>query len=1315
MPHSLPTVGTVFADVYDVLAEIGVGSFGRVYQARRRSTGQLVALKTLRIDDVAADAAPERQVERFRRETALYADLAHPNIVRLLDAAETADGLLYAVFEYVPGRTLKDVLAVEGALAPREASRLMAQVLDALACAHAHGVVHRDLKPENIMVAQTGARRNAMIVDFGLAGFLADRAGASRLSGTHEMMGTPCYAAPEQLRGEPPSPRADLYSWGLIFLETLTGEPAIVGASPQEVIHRQLGLDPVPVPSSIRDRRLRRLLEATVAKRADRRTARVEDLLDALEESGSARVATPRTGEAERRQVTVVCCGVTFVGGSAGGLDLEELDHLLHVQHAVLDEIASRTGGVVTSVLADRVMLVYGHPQAREDDARRAGRAALQIVAQAARWNQLYAAERDVRLEMRVGVHTGLVIAREEGPSHPSLRDVIGHTPQIAVRLAELAHAGEVLASLDTQHLFRDQLVVEPVGEHHVPETSRPIGVVRLVGTRSAASATLSLDEASPLVGRSREIEHLRSLWGDAQAGTSAAVLVSGDPGMGKSRLVHELRRSVPPDSWLECRCMPENQNTPLRPISDLLTALEASLERLLTRHGFDVAETLPLLAASLGLAGDEPATRPTHTPDRQKELTLDTLVRLLFAVATERPVVLVVEDLHWADPTTLELVKLLVQEVRAPLGPGAPRLVIVLTARPSFTAPWGVGDTPLIHLSGLARPDVETLVRRRVGDAALSPEVLDQVVRNAEGVPLFVEEVVRMLVESAPPPGEELGIPASLRDLLTARLDTLSPGARELAQVAAVLGREFSDDMLRAAASVDVEVVQADLRELIETGIVLQRRSVKWTTYVFKHVLLRDAAYETMVRSTRRGLHRRVAETLRDLFPDVEQQRPELLAHHLEHGGQPARAAQYLKIAGDRTMARGAYVESIRQFERGLACLHAEPHARERWVDELGLAESLGTALIATRGYSAPAVEEAFARASEICDRLGGDVPTRVLYGLWGVRLTRADRDATAALLPRLIEAAERNGDPVSWLFAHGATGVRAFFGGDPRQAHEEFRRSIRWYDTEGYRQFVREYGYDGGLYNFGYLAWSLQQLGAWASAVDVAEQAIAHAERNGSPYGISVALVFRALIARDQGDVATVVRLGDRAIPLATTQKLLYWLGPAACLRGWASLRQGDVELATTQVMQGLELLDVVGQRTTYAYHLAALVEIHLTRGEVDAGLAAVERGLALCATSLDCFYEPELLRLRGELLRRDGRLAAAEADFRRALDLACRRGGRWHELRAATSLARLLDERNQRDAAHGLLLSVYSSFDVTCDTSDLRDARALLAAMG
>jgi TOMM system kinase/cyclase fusion protein len=1313
------TFPTSFDGSYELLAELSRGSFGRVYRARRRGSDRLVALKTMRAAGEEQPAARTRRAERFRRATALHAELTHPNIVRLVDSGEAADGSPYAAFELVRGRTLREVLDAEGALSWREACRLMAQVLDALACAHASDIVHRDLKPENVMITETGARRNAVVLDFGLGAFTGDRAHADGgvLTGMHEMLGTPCYAAPEQLRGEPPTPAADLYSWGLVFLECVTGRRVMSGATPQEVVHEQLGLEPLALPPCVRDLRLRRLLEATVEKAPERRRVGVEALLDALESAAVATCAAEPAGtvDAEQRQVTVVCCGITFASRRGRAFDVEELDHLVRVEHAVLGEIAGRTGGVVTDALADQVMLVYGYPHASEDDARRAAGAAVQILAQAGRWSETQGQERGLRLEVRIGVHTGLVIARPDGGG---LRDLVGLTPQVAARLKALAQPGEALATDDTRRLLRDELVVEPAGEHAIAELSRALPVVRLLGVRRGTTPSPSGDQESPLLGRPHEVARLEDLWARAQAGAGAAILVTGEPGMGKSRLVRELRRRVPAGSWLECRSLPENAHTPLRPLNDLLATLDTSLAALLGRYGFDLDETLPLLATALSLPCDAPAAPPNMTPDRQKEVVLDTLVRLVFAIAREHPVVFVVEDLHWADPTTIELVTMLVREAQARRGgdDGAARIAVVCTARPGVAMPLGAAEASTLHLTGLARTDVEALVRVRLGDGAVLPdEVVEQVVRRADGVPLYVEEVARMLAESGFRDDDAAGIPSSLRDLLAARFDALSPGARAVAQAAAVLGREFTDDLLRATAEKDEIRVRADLRELVDAGLVLPRRSVRRSTWVFKHMLLRDAAYETMVRSRRSALHRRAGETLRALYPDVEAQRPELLAHHFEQAGDGLVAAELWKAAGDRTMARGAYVESLQQFERGLGVLRPLPEDAARWRRELALTESLGTALLATRGYSSPDVEAAFDRAVALGDRLGETDQIRVLYGIWGVRLTRADRDGTASLLPRFRRHGESHpDDPVSMLSVHGALGIRAFFDGDLLTARDEMRQSLRWYDTDGYRRFVRAYGYDGGLYNYGYLAWSLQLLGEPDAAARVADDLLARAEANRSPYGVAMALCFRGILARDRGDVATAVAMADRAIALAVEQKLYYWLGSVTCLRGWASIRLGDAEAGIAEVERGLSLFDLIGLRATFGYHLAALAEARLARGEDAEALAVLDRGLALCATSLDRFYEPELLRLRGETLARSGALDQAEAALRASLDLARTREGRWFELRAATSFAKLLRGRDQHAVAHGVLSNVYQGFREGFETLDLQVAREVLATL-
>src|SRR5437773_1795103 len=381
--------GLLLDQRYEVLGDLGRGSFGEVFKARQASTGQIVAVKVLRPVKDGGGGDAQSHIQRFRRETKLCAELLHPNIVRLIDSGETSDGRLYAAFQFVPGTTLRELLAAEGKLCVSEAVHLMGQVLDAVSCAHAHGVVHRDLKPENIMVTKTGVRRNALVLDFGISGFAseAERQALPRITATREILGTPGYAAPEQLRGEPPSARSDLYSWGLIFLECLTGERPFHGASVQEVVLKQLGPQPVAIPQWLRNHPLGRVLELATAKQAEKRDVPIERLLhalgaigagDSLESPGAAVEA--RAAGRERRQLTVVCCRFTIAAAEGRQPDVEEIDQLLQGRHSALAERAARAGGTIATVFADRIVLTFGYPQAHEDDARRAARLALEVA-----------------------------------------------------------------------------------------------------------------------------------------------------------------------------------------------------------------------------------------------------------------------------------------------------------------------------------------------------------------------------------------------------------------------------------------------------------------------------------------------------------------------------------------------------------------------------------------------------------------------------------------------------------------------------------------------------------------------------------------------------------------------------------------------------------------------------------------------------------------------------------------------------------------------------------------------------------------------
>ena len=1327
--------GTVFEGRYEILAELGAGTFGRVYKARQLSTGQEVAVKVLRLERTAGPEGASH-VERFRREMRLCVELAHPNIVRLLDSGETEDGTLYAVFEFVPGSTLKDLISVTGKLELREAIHLMGQVLDALSCAHARGVVHRDLKPENIMVMNTGVRRNAMVLDFGLGGLAPDASGwgLPRITRTQEMMGTPCYAAPEQLRGEPPTTRSDLYSWGLILLECLTGELAVSGASVHEAILKQIGDEPIVIPPEIASEPLRRLLEAVCAKRVEQRDVTIEALLRTLGsvESGEparaldATTAKPAPGE--RRQVTVLSCRLGVARADGGGVDLEELDEVIHAQHALYAELAARGAGQVANGFGNQSLLVFGYQQAHEDDARRAARIALSITAETSRRNAQLNSERGIQLAVHIGIHTGLVIAHELlRPTRETSLDLVGLTPQVALRLSEMAGASEVLASTDTVRLLRTEIEHEPIGERGVPELGGNIAVCRLTRVRPSAAGveTIHSQRETHLVGRTQQLEQLLAALERAQEGRGAVSLITGEPGIGKSRLVRELRRRWPADTWLACQCVAENQDSPLRPFIDLLSAYEEPIEALLTRHGMDLTEYMPLFATLLSLPPDERYPATPLTPDRQKELTLNAILTLILRMASERPLVLAIEDLHWADPTTLDLITLLVDEVRgldvAAPGDDVPRLCIVMTARPQFVPTWSIDRVSLIALSRLASEEIESMVAANFAadPAALPRKVLDEVIVRSDGVPLFVEEVSRVLLGSEPGQpthlaAAEVEIPGSLRDLLAARLDAVSASAKETAQLASVLGREFRYEVIRAVSHKAESLVRADMRELINAGLIYQRRSARAERYLFKHALLRDSAYESMMRSTRQQLHERVANILRERFPEIERTQPEVLARHFADGGHPDSAAECWGEAGALALDHGTYVESIRHFEQGLDLVRNLPPTLNTRRLEATLTEPLGTALVATQGYASAEVEKTFRRAMTLCQELGEDVSFRVLYGIWGVHFVRSERETTAFLLERLRLHAQRTGEAIAVCTAESAAGLRAFFDGDFERARDELTKATRWYGDESILEEVRRMGYDGRLYPFAYLTCALAILGQAELAEQMRDRMLGLAEESPNPYARGIALMFALNLAHDTGDVDAASRFGAQATAHANEQKLPYFLATALPVCGWALVSQGQTAAGVEQIQYGLNLLNVIGIRSFYAYYLSMLAEAHLVQGSTDDGLKAVDEGLDLGQQLLDRFYAAELHRLKGELLLARGDPSAAEASLRCAHDLARRQNARLFLLRTALSLGCLLRDQGRKDDARAVLADVYPQCTDGLVPADVRRAEALFAEL-
>jgi TOMM system kinase/cyclase fusion protein len=1327
----------VFQDRYEILSKLGEGGFGEVYRARQQVTQHEVAIKVLR----TYHASEEQQVARFQREMQVCAQLHHPNIVRLIDSGKAEPDLLFTVFEYVPGRTLAEVLATEGALSPAEAVHLMIQVLDALSCAHNQGVIHRDLKPQNIMLSQTGVRRNAMVLDFGL-GTLASGVDEdlARITRTHETLGTPTYAAPEQLRGEPVTASADLYSWGLIFLECLTGQRVVEGATVQQVIFKQLGPDPISIPAWLEGHRLGQLLRKVTAKDVKGRELSAQRLVRELElcaldawpmEGGKGMEPVPvpplvpgtldGPARGERRQLTAVCCHVSLL--TPGEEEGEELDLSLRSLHATCAYIARRHGAHVGSVLGEWTLFYFGYPRAEEDDARRAARAALEMAAQMERKATELRAEGSRRLEFRAGIHTGLVISQDPYAHHRvDLPSLVGTTPNRAVRMQARARPGTILISEATSKLLRGHFALDELGRREGDPAAE--GAFRLLSEIRSSPTSLDGGITLPLYGRAEELELLRQRWAQTVSGTGQSILLSGEPGIGKSRLVHELVRKVrgTPHLFLECRCAPEGRNNALSPVVELLETLLgigrqaepaqalAAIEAMLVQHGFVLAEAMPLFAGLLsvrGSSGQYPV--PEVSPQRAKELTLELLVSLFFEMAQQEPLLLLVEDLHWADPTTLELLSQLVEDC------STTRLCLVLTARSEFVPQGAMGRVLQVQLSRLDRQRAEEMVQGLTRQVPLPRELVEQLVNRTDGVPLFLEELTRMVMESLPARGVDrtwtptrLAIPSTLRDSLMARLDRLGP-ARETAQLAAALGREFSYEVLKAVSSRPEAELQRDLRALADADLVHRRRGVRSPTYLFKHALIRDTAYESMLRPMRREVHARIAATLEQHFPEVVATRADLLALHHAEADQKRQALAYAQKAALGALMRSANTEAVAHATEALDWLVVVEDPRERAQIELELNGIIIPGRMSIYGWADEHIRLRTERSQQLIDALG-DSP-QVAPSLWALGLyhhNRGHRPAARAVMGRLLAMGEQSGDDSLIVMALCGLGHCLTVDGQMAEARACFERSLALYDASRHGTLGVYLGLEPRAYAqmaMGFLVW---MMGYADLAASYAQSALAWAEETKHPSSLALAYFFQLTFLQAQGARAQVITLADKALEI--TQRYGLPANAVYCrmVRNWAVRDRDGLRRDIKELQESLG----VGLAMTYYNYL--LAELEFDAQQYESAATLIDTFLSGEKSPGERYYVADLLCLKGRCLRAQGELALAERCLKDAMDVARQQAAKMLELKAANALCELWQERGQAAQARELLTPLLEWFTEGLQTPHVSHARTLLGQL-
>jgi class 3 adenylate cyclase/predicted ATPase len=1044
--------------------------------------------------------------------------------------------------------------------------------------------------------------------------------------------------------------------------------------------------------------------------------------------------------DAERRQLTVLFCDLVESTKLASQLDPEDWRDVVREYQRVCSEIIQRYDGHIAQLLGDGLLVYFGYPHAHEDDAQRAVHTGLGIVEAIGALNTRLEQDKGITLAMRLGIHTGVVVIGELGGAGRQEQLALGDVPNIAARIQGLAAPDSVVISDVTYRLVQGYFAFQELGAQHLRGVSQPVPIYQVlqesgVQSRLEVASTRGL---TPLVGREQEVGLLLERWARAKDGHGQVVLLSGEAGIGKSRLVQVLKDHVasePHTRW-ECRSSPYYQNTALYPLIDLLQrALQwrqddtpaqrvEKLEQTLRRYRLPVEESVPLFAPLLSLSVPEDRYPPPHlSPPRQRQKTLESLVAILLELAEREPVFFILEDLHWTDPTTLEFLALLIDQT-----PTA-SLCALLTCRPTFQPAWHHRSyLTEVTVNRLSRQQIHGMTLQVAGGKRLPAEVLQQIVDKTDGVPLFVEELTKAILESGHLKEVDghyeltgalptLAIPATLQDSLMARLDRLMT-AKVIAQLGAVIGRQFSYELLQAVSQLDAMTLQRELGRLVEAELVYQRGVPPQATYTFKHALIQDAAYVSLLKSTRQGYHRRIAEILEERFPETVEHQPELLAHHWTAAGLAAQAVDYWRKAGQRAMARSANAEAISHLQQGIVLLGTLPETRARLQEELTLQIALALACHVSKGQAVREVEDAYLRAWALCEQLDDDRQLfRVLMGLTRCYGGRGQRQKARECIDLLCGVAQRLHEPALLQEAYMMRGTLLCHDGILLSARAHLEQALTLYNPQHSRFSATHASLHPGVITLSRLSWTLWFLGYPAQALDRSQETLTLARALGHTHSLAGVCIFAAVLHLLRGEATVVQEQVDVARQLAIDYDMHQRQMTSAILQGWYVANHGQGTEGVAQMHQALTAYRATGIAQYQVWFLALLSEVQGAHGQSVQGLEGIAEALTLMGREEgERCWAPELHRIKGELLLAQSfdHHPAAEACFQHAMAIAQNQSAKSWELRAATSLARLWQQQGKRQEAYDLLAPIYGWFTEGFDTADLQEARALLDAL-
>jgi class 3 adenylate cyclase/tetratricopeptide (TPR) repeat protein len=1012
----------------------------------------------------------------------------------------------------------------------------------------------------------------------------------------------------------------------------------------------------------------------------------------------------------ERRHLTVLFADLVGSTQMATRLDPEEYHEIIQAYHQAVARVVARFDGYVAQYQGDGIVAYFGWPRAHGDDAERAVRAGLEIIEAIKGINRGLPASG--QLAVRAGIDTGPVMVGHLGGGVRREITAIGETPNIAARAQGMAPPGGLTITAATNRLAAGLFAVEPLGPQIFKGVARPIDLF-VVRSATEMRSRHALRELTPFIGRDEELLLLGERWDLARAGAGQVVVIRGEPGIGKSRLARQFRESLAglPHSRLEVFCSPFELNTPFAPTVNLLTSSFiwtanesaeqrfATLEQSLRDADLKVEEAVPLVAELLNLPLPDRYQPSLSPPDQKRRRLIAVLARWTFSLARLEPLVVLVEDAQWADPSTLELNQMLVEQCAT-----LPAMLIY-TARPEFTAPWpSRKNHSHLMLARLSAGHTREMARLAVTRAALSDRTLDLVAERTDGVPLFVEELARVVAETNSAEASEQQIPVTLADSLMARIDRLGT-AKEIAQIAAVVGRGFSYDLLREIAGKPDEELRSALGRVVDAELIIAIGTLPDATYRFKHAMVRDTAYGSLLRSRRRELHRAVAGALTGKFAQQAEADPALLAHHLTEAGEGDRAATAWQQAADRSAARGAFAEAASHYSRALEVLAATPESDARNQREMTLLISLGSVLTTTKGLASREVESIFLRARELGERLG-HVRSAAILGLWQTSLTRGELAAAQTLAEQRLEIAEREGAPLSLCWGHFALGATLLHRGMLPGSLTHLRAAVE----QSHNRDKAARPFDAGLLAMSYLAVALMLAGFPDQAREVSVRTMRTAQELAKPSNIAFCAVNVAAMHQLSFNPQAALEVAGYAAEIGRSHGVAQLASALDVYGGWAVAACGNPHDGADQIRRGIAGWLADGGRLPHAWYLSLLA---WTYG-LDQRFAEAQDTLQDAAAAIGELHmeEPIVAWTRADILRMSGADSATlEAAWRAAVDSAHAKGMRLFELRSTVGLAQLMADGGQRTPAREMLAAVHDWFTEGADTFDLIAAKRML----